>query len=70
MSTFFRHPVVVVGGGGVHSDNRGTYSFGHSALLGSHENFRFGQKIWVWAKRGWSDIDDQSQNGTEARVFV
>ena len=36
--------------GGVHSDNRGTYSFGHSALLGSHENFRFGQKFWVWAK--------------------
>ena len=36
--------------GGVHSDNRGTYSFGHSALLGSHENFRYEQKIWVWAK--------------------
>ena len=42
MLTFFlRHPVVVVGGGGVHSDNRGTYSFTHLALLGSHENFRF-----------------------------
>ena len=36
--------------GGVHSDKRGTYSFGHSALLGSHENFRYEQKIWVWAK--------------------
>ena len=36
---------VVVGGGGVHSDNRGTYSFGHSALLGSHENFRYEQKF-------------------------
>ena len=36
--------------GGVHSDNRGTYSFGHSASLGSHENFRYEQKIWVWAK--------------------
>ena len=36
--------------GGVHSDNRGTYSFGHSALLGSHENFRYEQKIWVRAK--------------------
>ena len=36
--------------GEVHSDNRGTYSFGHSALLGSHENFRYEQKIWVWAK--------------------
>ena len=40
----------VVGGGGVHGDNRGTSSFGHSALLGSHENFKFGQKFWVWAK--------------------
>ena len=36
--------------GGVHSDNRGIYSFGPSALLGSHENFRYEQKIWVWAK--------------------
>ena len=36
--------------GGVHSDNRGTYSFGHSALLGSHENFRYEPKIRDWAK--------------------
>ena len=33
------------GGGGGHGDNRGTSSFGHSALLGSHENFRFGQNF-------------------------
>ena len=31
--------------GGVHSDNRGTYSFGHSASLGSHENFRYEQNF-------------------------
>ena len=54
---------VVVVGGGVYGDNRGTSSFGHSALLGPHEeNFMFGQKFWVWAKilglakiLGWSE---------------
>ena len=45
---------VVVGGGGVHGDNRGTSSFGHSSLLRSHEDiFWFGQNFWVRAKRGW-----------------
>ena len=51
--------------------------------FGLGENSSLGRKFWVRVKillgskilvlgekRGWSDIDDQSQNGTEARVFV